>query len=207
MGGRRRRPAGARARCGSGFPSSLLLTDVCLCAYTSHGHCGVVEDGEIANDATLELLARVAVSHAEAGADAVCPSDMMDGRVGAIREALDDGDFGQTAIVAYSAKYASAFYGPVPRGRGLDARLRRPRVVPDGSRERSGGAPRVRARPRRGRRHAHGEAGAALPRRHSRRARALRRAAGRVQRLRRVRDGEGGAAAGDLDERRAALEG
>ena len=72
------------------FPELLLLTDVCLCAYTTHGHCGVVEDGEIANDATLELLARVAVSHAEAGADAVCPSDMMDGRVGAIREALDD---------------------------------------------------------------------------------------------------------------------
>jgi porphobilinogen synthase len=94
------------------FPELLLLTDVCLCSYTSHGHCGIVEDGEIANDATLDLLARVAVSHAEAGADAVCPSDMMDGRVGAIREALDDGDFGQTAIVAYSAKYASAFYGP-----------------------------------------------------------------------------------------------
>jgi porphobilinogen synthase len=94
------------------FPELLLLTDVCLCSYTTHGHCGIVEDGEIANDATLDLLARVAVSHAEAGADAVCPSDMMDGRVGAIREALDDGDFGQTAIVAYSAKYASAFYGP-----------------------------------------------------------------------------------------------
>ena len=75
------------------FPELLLLTDVCLCAYTTHGHCGVVEDGEIANDPTLELLARVAVSHAEAGADAVCPSDMMDGRVRAIREALDDADF------------------------------------------------------------------------------------------------------------------
>ena len=94
------------------FPDLLLLTDVCLCSYTTHGHCGVVEDGEIANDATLDLLARVAVSHAEAGADAVCPSDMMDGRVGVIREALDDADFGQTAIVAYSAKYASSFYGP-----------------------------------------------------------------------------------------------
>ena len=94
------------------FPELLLLTDVCLCAYTTHGHCGVVEDGEIANDATLELLARVAVSHAEAGADAVCPSDMMDGRVGAVREALDDAGFDQAAIIAYSAKYASAFYGP-----------------------------------------------------------------------------------------------
>jgi porphobilinogen synthase len=94
------------------FPDLLLLTDVCLCAYTTHGHCGVVEEGQVANDATLELLVRIAVSHAEAGADAVCPSDMMDGRVGAIREALDDAELQQTAIVAYSAKYASAFYGP-----------------------------------------------------------------------------------------------
>jgi porphobilinogen synthase len=89
------------------FPELLLLTDVCLCEYTSHGHCGVVRDGEIANDESLELIARAALSHVEAGADAVCPSDMMDGRVGAIREALPE-----TPIVAYSAKYASAFYGP-----------------------------------------------------------------------------------------------
>jgi porphobilinogen synthase len=94
------------------FPELVLLTDVCLCEYTSHGHCGVVEGGEVANDASLELLARTAVSHAEAGADAVCPSDMMDGRVGAIRSALDDSGFESTPIVAYSAKYASAFYGP-----------------------------------------------------------------------------------------------
>jgi porphobilinogen synthase len=97
---------------GTGFPELVLLTDVCLCEYTSHGHCGVVEDGEVVNDATLDLLARTAVSHAEAGADAVCPSDMMDGRVGAIRSALDDAGFESTPIVAYSAKYASAFYGP-----------------------------------------------------------------------------------------------
>jgi porphobilinogen synthase len=89
------------------FPELLLLTDVCLCEYTSHGHCGVLVDGEVDNDASLELIARTAVSHVEAGADAVCPSDMMDGRVGAIREQLP-----QTPIVAYSAKYASAFYGP-----------------------------------------------------------------------------------------------
>jgi porphobilinogen synthase len=88
-------------------PGLVLLTDVCLCEYTSHGHCGVIRDGEVDNDETLELLARTAVSHVEAGADAVCPSDMMDGRVAAIREALP-----QTPIVAYSAKYASAFYGP-----------------------------------------------------------------------------------------------
>ncbi len=94
------------------FPALVLLTDVCLCEYTSHGHCGVIRDGEVANDASLELLARTAVSHAEAGADAVCPSDMMDGRIGAIREALDDAGFDATPIVAYSAKYASAFYGP-----------------------------------------------------------------------------------------------
>src|SRR5512132_3402378 len=88
--------------------SSLVrLTDVCLCEYTSHGHCGVVRDGEVVNDESLELIARTAVSHVEAGADAVCPSDMMDGRVAAIREQLPD-----TPIVAYSAKYASAFYGP-----------------------------------------------------------------------------------------------
>ncbi len=85
----------------------VLLTDVCLCEYTSHGHCGVIRDGEVDNDETLELIARTAVSHVEAGADAVCPSDMMDGRVAAIREELPD-----TPIIAYSAKYASAFYGP-----------------------------------------------------------------------------------------------
>jgi porphobilinogen synthase len=89
------------------FPELLLLTDVCLCEYTSHGHCGVVRDGEIVNDESLELIARTAVSHVDAGADAVCPSDMMDGRVAAIREQLPE-----TPIVAYSAKYASAFYGP-----------------------------------------------------------------------------------------------
>jgi porphobilinogen synthase len=89
------------------FPELLLLTDVCLCEYTSHGHCGVLHDGEVDNDASLELIARTAVSHVEAGADVVCPSDMMDGRVGAIREQLP-----QTPVIAYSAKYASAFYGP-----------------------------------------------------------------------------------------------
>ena len=93
-------------------PDLLVVTDVCLCQYTSHGHCGIVEDGSVRNDATLELLARTAVSHAEAGADMVAPSDMMDGRVGAIREALDEAGCGETPIMAYSAKYASAFYGP-----------------------------------------------------------------------------------------------
>jgi porphobilinogen synthase len=94
------------------LPGLVLATDVCLCEYTSHGHCGVVRDEEIDNDASLELLARTAVSHAEAGADMVWPSDMMDGRVGAIRAALDDSGFEQVPIVSYAAKYASAFYGP-----------------------------------------------------------------------------------------------
>jgi porphobilinogen synthase len=89
------------------FPELLLITDVCLCEYTSHGHCGVVSDGEVDNDASLELIARTAVSHVEAGADVVAPSDMMDGHVAAIREHLP-----QTPIIGYSVKYASAFYGP-----------------------------------------------------------------------------------------------
>jgi porphobilinogen synthase len=91
----------------------LVLTDVCLCEYTDHGHCGVLrEDGTVENDASLELLARTAVSHARAGADMVAPSDMMDGRVGAIREELDGEGFSETPILAYSAKFSSAFYGP-----------------------------------------------------------------------------------------------
>lgn len=90
----------------------LIITDVCLCEYTSHGHCGIVRDGKVVNDLTLPLLAKVAVSHAQAGADIVAPSDMMDGRVAAIRQALDENGFEDTAIMAYSAKYASAFYGP-----------------------------------------------------------------------------------------------
>jgi porphobilinogen synthase len=93
-------------------PGLVLVTDVCLCEYTSHGHCGVLEGEEVANDVTIELLARTAVSHVEAGADVVAPSDMMDGRVGAIRGALDDAGFGATPILSYAAKYASAFYGP-----------------------------------------------------------------------------------------------
>src|SRR4051794_33129478 len=93
-------------------PDLLVVTDVCLCEYTSHGHCGLIEDGEVANDATVEELARAALSHAAAGADIVAPSDMMDGRVGRIREVLDHAGFSQTAVMAYAAKYCSAFYGP-----------------------------------------------------------------------------------------------
>jgi porphobilinogen synthase len=93
-------------------PDLVIMTDTCLCEYTSHGHCGVVHDGNVVNDESLELLARTAVSQAEAGADVVAPSAMMDGQVGAIREALDDAGFDQVAIMAYAVKYASAFYGP-----------------------------------------------------------------------------------------------
>jgi porphobilinogen synthase len=94
------------------FPQLIVITDVCMCEYTDHGHCGILRDGDVDNDATLELLARAALVHAAAGADIVAPSDMMDGRVGVIRRALDDQKLTNTAILAYAAKYASAFYGP-----------------------------------------------------------------------------------------------
>lgn len=100
------------------FPDICVVTDICLCEYTSHGHCGIIEDGGVGNDNTLELLTRTALSHAEAGADIVAPSDMMDGRVGAIRETLDSAGFEELPIMAYSAKYASAFYGPFREAAG-----------------------------------------------------------------------------------------
>ena len=90
----------------------LVITDVCLCEYTDHGHCGVIENGEVANDATLKILAEQALSHARAGADIVAPSDMMDGRVAAVRKKLDENSFADIAILSYAAKYSSAFYGP-----------------------------------------------------------------------------------------------
>jgi porphobilinogen synthase len=93
-------------------PEMVVMTDVCLCEYTDHGHCGIVKDGQVDNDATLEVLARQAVSHARAGADFVAPSDMMDGRVAAIRRALDAEGFSESGILSYAVKYASAFYGP-----------------------------------------------------------------------------------------------
>jgi porphobilinogen synthase len=96
----------------------VVITDVCLCEYTSHGHCGVIKDGEVLNDPSLELLAAAALSHARAGADIVAPSDMMDGRVGAIRQKLDEKNFSDVAILAYAAKYCSAFYGPFREAAG-----------------------------------------------------------------------------------------
>jgi len=94
------------------FPDLVVITDVCLCEYMDHGHCGVIQEGEIVNDVTLELLAKMAITHAESGADIVAPSDMMDGRVAAIRNALDDDGLTDTIIMSYSSKFASAFYGP-----------------------------------------------------------------------------------------------
>ncbi|GAC1428875.1 MAG: porphobilinogen synthase [Ktedonobacteraceae bacterium] len=93
-------------------PDTLVITDVCLCEYTSHGHCGVIRNGDVHNDESLGLLSRMALSHVEAGADIVAPSDMMDGRIGTIRQALDEHGFSQTPVMAYSAKFASGFYGP-----------------------------------------------------------------------------------------------
>lgn len=105
------------------FPELLVITDVCLCGYTDHGHCGVVRHGTVLNDKTLELLAKTAVSHARAGADLVAPSDMMDGRVGHIRDALDERGFAHVGILAYAAKYASAFYGPFREAAGSAPRF------------------------------------------------------------------------------------
>lgn len=105
------------------FPGLLLATDVCLCEYTDHGHCGLIEGGRVANDPTLELLAKAALSHARAGADIVAPSDMMDARVGVIRSALESEGFTDTVIMAYSAKYASAYYGPFREAAGSTPRF------------------------------------------------------------------------------------
>ena len=99
-------------------PNLMVWADVCLCEYTDHGHCGVIQDGEVDNDATLPLLAKAATAYAQAGADVIAPSDMMDGRVGAIRDALDDAGFADLPIVSYAAKYASAYYGPFREAAG-----------------------------------------------------------------------------------------
>lgn len=102
------------------FPELYVITDVCLCEYTDHGHCGILEDGKVLNDETLDLLAKTAVSHAEAGADMVAPSDMMDGRVQAIREALDEAHFLSVPIMSYAVKYASGLYGPFRQAAGTE---------------------------------------------------------------------------------------
>ena len=177
-------------------PEMVVVTDVCLCGYTDHGHCGVVVDGEVHNDLSLELLARTAVSHADAGADVVAPSDMMDGRVGAIRAALDAEGHEATAILSYSAKYASAFYGPFREAAGSAPGFgdrRGYQMDPANGREAvretlldaAEGADMVMVKP-----------AARLPRRDRRGARRHRPAAGRLPRQRRVRDAQGGRRAG-----------
>ena len=129
----------AIARIREAAPALSIWADVCLCEYTDHGHCGVLDDGVVDNDATLPLLARAAVAYAVAGADVIAPSDMMDGRVGAIRAALDAAGCAQTAIVSYAAKYASAFYGPFREAAGSTPQTRRPARLPDGSAQRPRG--------------------------------------------------------------------
>ena len=173
-------------------PELTVITDVCLCEYTSHGHCGFVRDGEVDNDISVELLARTAISHAEAGADAVAPSDMMDGRIGAIRHQLDEEGHSDTPIIAYSAKYASAFYGPFREAAESTPEFgdrRGYQMDPANARR---GGPRGAARPRGGRRRRDGEAGAALPRRDPPDQGRHRRPGRRLPRLRRVLDAEGG---------------
>ncbi len=123
------------------IPDLAVITDVCLCQYTDHGHCGVVEKNMVDNDASLDLLARTALSHAKAGADMVAPSDMMDGRVAEIRESLDENGFTHVPIMSYAAKYCSGFYGPFPPGSGFRAQIRRPQNLSDGSGQRPGGHP------------------------------------------------------------------
>jgi porphobilinogen synthase len=187
-------------------PDGLVITDVCLCEYTRHGHCGLLRpDGAVDNDATLDLLARTAVSHARAGADAVAPSDMMDGRVGHLRAALDEAGFADTALVAYSAKYASAFYGPSarrPTPRRRSATAAGIRWIPPTLRRRARGP----ARRERGRRRRHGQAGAPVPGRHPARQGGHRPARRRLQRLGEYAMIKAAAAQDLLDERTAVLE-
>ena len=145
------------------FPGLLVITDVCLCEYTSHGHCGMVDGGNILNDPTLELLARTALSHAESGSDMIAPSDMMDGRVQAIRQALDAGGFDDMPILAYSAKYSSAFYGPFREAAGSAPQFGDRSTLPDGLPERPRGGTRGPARRGGGRGHRDGKTGALVP--------------------------------------------
>ena len=126
-------------------PELVVITDVCLCEYTSHGHCGVVRDGEVDNDVTVELLAKTAISHADAGADAVAPSDMMDGRVGAIRSQLDEEGHSERADHRLQRQVRLGLLRPVPRRRRVDPGVRRPPRLPDGPGQRRRGGARGRS--------------------------------------------------------------
>src|SRR5689334_9489015 len=154
-------------------PKLLVMTDVCNCEYTSHGHCGFIKDGDVDNDTTLQWLAKSALSHARAGADIVAPSDMMDGRVAAIRQALDANGFVRRQV-------RQRFLRPVPRSRRIRAAVRRSPQLSDGSRQRTRSHARNRARSRRRRRHDHGEARRPVPRSDLPGARTLRRSNRRV---------------------------
>ena len=182
-------------------PDILVITDVCLCEYMSHGHCGMIEKGEVMNDLTLEVLAEQAVSHAKAGADMVAPSAMMDGQIGALREGLDEAGFDAVPIMAYSAKYASCFYGPFREAaeRPAFGDRRAYQMDPANSDEAMpGDHPRCGG----GGGHHHGEARPGLSGCHPPGEGGVRPAAGRLQRERRICDGQGGGADG-LDRRRA----
>ncbi|MEJ0007035.1 MAG: porphobilinogen synthase [Steroidobacteraceae bacterium] len=151
--------AGIKAAC----PDLLVWTDVCLCSATDHGHCGhVLPNGVIDNDSSIATLAQVALNHARAGADAVAPSDMMDGRVGAIRQLLDRNGLADTPVVSYAAKYASAFYGPFREAADSTPAFGDPALLPDGSGQCARGAARSAAGCGRGRRHGHGQTGGAV---------------------------------------------
>ena len=172
-------------------PDLTVITDVCLCEYTSHGHCGFVRDGEVDNDITVELLAKTAISHAEAGADAVAPSDMMDGRVGTIRHQLDEEGHSAVPILAYSAKYASAFYGPFRDAAGSTPEFGDRRGYQMDPANAAEAVREAAARPRGGRRHADGQARHPLPRHRPPGQGGDRGAARRLPCLRRVLGAEG----------------
>lgn len=141
------------------YPQLYVITDVCMCEYTSHGHCGILCGHDVDNDKTLEVLAKTALSHVQAGADMVAPSDMMDGRVARIRQVLDENGYVNTPIMSYSVKYASAFYGPVPGCSRFCAGVRRPEKLSDGSPQCTGGAAGGRTGRAGGRRYFDGKAG------------------------------------------------
>ena len=173
------------------FPEMTFICDVCLCEYTSHGHCGLLKGETVDNDPTVELLAKTALSQAQAGADVVAPSDMMDGRVGAIREALDAAGMDETIIFSYAVKYASAFYGPFREAAGSTPAFGDRRSYQMDPRNVREGSARSGARHRRGRGHDNGQARPALPRRALEGEGSLRRADGGLLRQRRVLDDKG----------------
>ena len=199
LGLRRLRPRGHRPRSGPGdqknSPEMLVITDVCMCEYTDHGHCGVIDNGKVDNDQTLELLGRTAMSHVQAGADMPAPSAMMDGQVWAVRRALNAGGYQDTPIMGYAAKYASGFYGPFRVAADSTPQFGDRKSYPDGPGQHSHGHAGNRERHRRGRGHRHCKTGVGVSRRDQGGQGEVRRASGGVQRKRRILDGQGGSSA------------